>query len=448
MSQLRYSQWWYIGWLRSTFNSWLWHHLGHHIEGTSYVSPNLDNVCWKASVLWSNLMGQTLPTSLITRWCRNEWMYEDVSVTLHMSCLYSCSSEMIRSLLLIMPSARLVWKRMVISNFDVWCSMMKNTWLRIWATDTYCVILLLLRTHRHSAGQFWYIPVGKCEIWRRLQEVFIEDFLKTSPHLWEQSKPLTRGTSSGLHSSRLQDRCRRLQDVFIEDFLKTSPHLWEQSKPLTRGTSSGLSSSRLHDRCRRLQDVFSEHLLKTSSYLWEQLKPVTTGTSSGLPSSPLQDRCRRLQYVFIEDFLKTSSHLWEQLKPVTTGTSSGLPSSPLQDRCTSLQYVFIEDFLKTSSHLWEQLKPVTMGTSSGLPSSRLQDRCKRLQYVFIEDFLKTSSHLWEQSKPLTRGTSSGLPSSRLPDRYRRPQDVFIKDFIKDLFTPLWTIKPFHVVYAP
>ena len=48
-----------------------------------------------------------------------------------------------------------------------------------------------------------YTPVGKCKIWRRLQEVFIEDFLKTSSHLWEQLKPLTRGTSSGLPSSRL-----------------------------------------------------------------------------------------------------------------------------------------------------------------------------------------------------------------------------------------------------
>ena len=103
---------------------------------------------------------------------------------------------------------------------------------------------------------------------------FIEDFLKTSWHLWEQLKPLTRGTSSGLHSSRLQDRCRRLQDVFIEDFLKTSSHLWEQLKPVTTGTSSGLHSSRLQDRCRRLQDVFIEDFLKTSSHLWEQLKTV------------------------------------------------------------------------------------------------------------------------------------------------------------------------------
>ena len=54
-------------------------------------------------------------------------------------------------------------------------------------------------------------------------------------YIWEQLKPLTRGTSSGLHSSRFQDRCRRLQDVFIEDLLKTSSHLWEQLKPFTRG---------------------------------------------------------------------------------------------------------------------------------------------------------------------------------------------------------------------
>ena len=119
-----------------------------------------------------------------------------------------------------------------------------------------------------------YCPVGKCKIWRRLQEVFIEYFLKTSSHLWEQLNPLTRGTSSGLPSSRLQDRCRRLHDVFSEHLLKTSSYLWEQVKPVTTGTSSGLPSSRLHDRCRRPQDVFSEHLLKTSSYFWEQLKTV------------------------------------------------------------------------------------------------------------------------------------------------------------------------------
>ena len=88
--------------------------------------------------------GSNLPNILnnpvVSQWVNNE----DLSVTLHMSCPYSCSSEMIRSLLLIMPFAGLVWKRMVISNFDVWCSMMKNTSLRIWATDTYCAIPLLL----------------------------------------------------------------------------------------------------------------------------------------------------------------------------------------------------------------------------------------------------------------------------------------------------------------
>ena len=94
-----------------------------------------------AAIWWVKLS----QTSLITRWCCNEWMYEDVSVTARKSCPYSCSSAMIRSLLLIMPLARLVWKRMVISNFDVWCSMMKNTSPCIWAKDAYCVIPLLLR---------------------------------------------------------------------------------------------------------------------------------------------------------------------------------------------------------------------------------------------------------------------------------------------------------------
>ena len=62
------------------------------ITGTSHVS-------WKASVLWSNLMGQTSPTFIITRCCLNEWMYEDVSVTVHMSRPYFLASEMFRSLL-------------------------------------------------------------------------------------------------------------------------------------------------------------------------------------------------------------------------------------------------------------------------------------------------------------------------------------------------------------
>ena len=34
--------------------------------------------------------------------------------------------------------------RMVILNFDAWYSIMKNISLRIWATDVYCVITLLL----------------------------------------------------------------------------------------------------------------------------------------------------------------------------------------------------------------------------------------------------------------------------------------------------------------
>ena len=84
-------------------------------------------------------------------------------------------------------------------------------------------------------------PVGK--IWRRLQEVFIEDFLKTSSRslhwrlLEDVFTPL--GTPSGLPSIRLQDRCRRLQNVFMEDFLETSSHLWEPLRTLTRGRLQG-----------------------------------------------------------------------------------------------------------------------------------------------------------------------------------------------------------------
>ena len=63
------------------------------IAGTSHAS-------WKASVLWSNLMGKTSPTSFTTR-CLKEWMYKDVSVTAHMSCPHSFASEVFRSLLCI-----------------------------------------------------------------------------------------------------------------------------------------------------------------------------------------------------------------------------------------------------------------------------------------------------------------------------------------------------------
>ena len=123
----------------------------------------------------------------------------------------------------------------------------------LWRVSCWCISEFLVYRSIKGGGK---LLLTKSYIsWPSLQEVFIEDFLKTSSHLWEQLKPLTRGTSSWLPSSRLQDWCRRLQDVFIENFLKTSAHLWEQLNPLTRGASSGLPSSRLQDRCRRPQTV-------------------------------------------------------------------------------------------------------------------------------------------------------------------------------------------------
>ena len=93
------------------FNSRLWHNLCHHISpsgwlhelpphSSSSIIAGTSHLSWKASVLWSNLMGKTSPTSFATR-CLKEWMYEDESVTAHMSCPHSFASEVFRSLLCI-----------------------------------------------------------------------------------------------------------------------------------------------------------------------------------------------------------------------------------------------------------------------------------------------------------------------------------------------------------
>ena len=137
--------------------------------------------------------------------------------------------------------------------------------------------------------------------WRLLEDVFTP--------LWT-IKPLTTGTSSGLPSSRLPDRHRRLQDIFIEDFLKTSSHVhpWGQLKPLTRGTSSWLPSSRLPDQCRRLQDVFIKDFIEDvftplrtiKTVIWEGDVFRTTFNSSPRPvqTSSLKPSLRRLHNVF------------------------------------------------------------------------------------------------------------------------------------------------------
>ena len=66
-------------------------------------------------------------------------------------CISDCAHALpallcIRDVLVPSLSYALYQTRMVILNFDAWCSIMKNitTSLRIWATDVYCVITLLL----------------------------------------------------------------------------------------------------------------------------------------------------------------------------------------------------------------------------------------------------------------------------------------------------------------
>ena len=64
-------------------------------------------------------------------------------------CISDCAHALpallcIRDVLEPSLSYALYQTRMVILNFDAWCSIMKNISLRIWATDVYCVITLLL----------------------------------------------------------------------------------------------------------------------------------------------------------------------------------------------------------------------------------------------------------------------------------------------------------------
>ena len=50
------------------------HSSSSNIAGTSYVSSNLDNIFWSASVFWSNLIGETFPTALITQAVMSHWV--------------------------------------------------------------------------------------------------------------------------------------------------------------------------------------------------------------------------------------------------------------------------------------------------------------------------------------------------------------------------------------
>ena len=89
---------------------------------------------------------QTSTTTLITRCC-----VVSMSECTLRRCISDCAHALpallcIRDVLEPSLSHALYQTRMVILNFDARCSIMKNitTSLRIWATDVYCVITLLL----------------------------------------------------------------------------------------------------------------------------------------------------------------------------------------------------------------------------------------------------------------------------------------------------------------
>ena len=157
-----------------------------------------------------------------------ELMYEDVSVTLHMSCPYSCSSEMIRSLLLIMPFAGLVWKRMVISNFDVWCSMMKNTSLRIWATDTYCAIPLLLQGY--SAVQIYVYCRSKYSADISICYTIITPVVVTLYYWWHLSQH--KLWSKCIWAPHFINPIHQLRFVMSDCWTSMNNYWWETTTPV------------------------------------------------------------------------------------------------------------------------------------------------------------------------------------------------------------------------
>ena len=89
---------------------------------------------------------QTSTTTLITRCC-----VVSMSECTLRRCISDCTHALpallcIRDVLEPSLSYALYQTKIVILNFDAWCRIMKNitTSLRIWDTDVYCVVTLLL----------------------------------------------------------------------------------------------------------------------------------------------------------------------------------------------------------------------------------------------------------------------------------------------------------------
>ena len=98
--------------------------LSFNPAGTSHVSPYLDNVSWNPLFFSSTLIGRMFPIPLnalvVSQWV-NTW--RDIRAV-HNSSPYAFDRSEISLSFLLFPEP--VSKRILMSNFDAWCSKMKN----------------------------------------------------------------------------------------------------------------------------------------------------------------------------------------------------------------------------------------------------------------------------------------------------------------------------------
>ena len=120
-------------------------------------SSNLENISWNASVFWSNLIGETFPTALITQWCHTEWIY--------LRCISDCvhalptGTHFHQRCLEVFFYAWLVWERMAISNCDAWVQHDEEH-ITTYMGYGYVMCHNPALEHRHSTGQYWYTCIS------------------------------------------------------------------------------------------------------------------------------------------------------------------------------------------------------------------------------------------------------------------------------------------------
>ena len=101
---------------------------------------------------------QTSPSSLINRCCLNEWMYEDVSVTVHMSCpALLC----IRYMYVYEPSLNYVLYQTGVKedgNLKRWCVVQHDEeHITTYLGYRYVLCHNPALEHRYMTGQYWYV---------------------------------------------------------------------------------------------------------------------------------------------------------------------------------------------------------------------------------------------------------------------------------------------------